>query len=238
MKSATHTEPAYLDAVVFKELPEASVRLGALISGQVQAIDEVPPANFRSVQQDHRLQVVKRENPGVNRALFLNTTRAPFEDVRVRQAFQSAVDVASAVKAAYFGSLNAADKILAPSTLDYDPAVASDWGLDLGKANRLLDDAGWTQRDLAGLRTKDGRRLSVHFVYDSASVAASDVTLAQAIQFSVKKASTTKPFGQNQKGGRTRGPSASLPVRSKFALPPIPAESSSAEGPQRSWDEG
>lgn len=102
---ASHTGPAYLDAIEFKHLPEASVRLGALISGQVQAIDEVPPANFRSIQQDHRLQVVKRENPGVNRALFLNTTRAPFEDVRVRQAFQSAVDVAAAVKAAYFGNL-------------------------------------------------------------------------------------------------------------------------------------
>jgi peptide/nickel transport system substrate-binding protein len=133
-----------------------------LISGQLQAIDEVPPANFRSIQQDVRLQVVKRENPGVNRALFLNTTRAPFEDVRVRQAFQSAVDVASSVKAAYFGSLNAADNILGPSTLYYDPSVASEWGLDLKKSNRLLDEAGWTERDSSGLRAKDGRRLSVH----------------------------------------------------------------------------
>jgi peptide/nickel transport system substrate-binding protein len=184
---AAHTGPAYLDAIEFKHLPEASVRLGALISGQVQAIDDLPPANFRSVQQDHRLQVVRRENPGVNRSLFLNTTRAPFEDVRVRQAFQNAVDVASAVKAAYFGSLNPADNILAPSTLYYDPAVASEWGLDPGKANRLLDEAGWTEKDSSGLRAKDGQRLSVHFVYDSASVAASDVTLAQAIQYSVKK---------------------------------------------------
>jgi peptide/nickel transport system substrate-binding protein len=185
---ATHTGPAYLDAIVFKYLPEASVRLGALTSDQVQAIDEVPPANFRSVQQDGRLQVVRRENPGINRSLFLNTSRGPFEDVRVRQAFQSAVDVASAVKAAYFGSLNPADNILAPSTLYYDPAVASEWGLDLAKANRLLGEAGWTQKDSSGVRTKDGKRLSVHFVYDSASVAASDVTLAEAIQYSVKKA--------------------------------------------------
>jgi hypothetical protein len=125
MKSATHTEPAYL------------VRLGALISGQVQAIDEVPPANFRSVQQDHRLQVVKRENPGVNRALFLNTTRAPFEDVRVRQAFQSAVDVASAVKAAYFGSLNAADK----NPRAFDARLRSGRCVGLGARSRKSESA-------------------------------------------------------------------------------------------------
>jgi peptide/nickel transport system substrate-binding protein len=185
---AAHSGPAYLDAITFKYLPEASVRLGALNSGQLQAIDEIPPANFRTVQTNDQLQVVTRENPGINRSLFLNTSKAPFEDVRVRRAFQSAVDVASAVKVAYFGSLRPADNILSPTTLYYDPAIASEWGLDLVKANRLLDEAGWTQRDAAGIRSRDGRRLSVRFVYDSAAVSASDVTMAQAIQFSVKKA--------------------------------------------------
>jgi peptide/nickel transport system substrate-binding protein len=185
---ATHTGPAHLDAIVFKYLPEASVRLGALNSGQLQAIDEVPPADLPSVRANDRLQVVTRENPGVNSSLFLNTSKTPFQDVRVRRALQSAVDVAAAVKAAYFGSIRPADNILSPTTLDYDPAIASEWGLDLGKANRLLDDAGWTQKDSAGIRSKDGRQLSVHFVYDSAAVRASDVTLAQAVQFSVKKA--------------------------------------------------
>lgn len=185
---AAHTGPAYLDSIVFKYLPEASVRLGALISGEVQAIDDVPPSDFRSVQENDRLQLATRQNPGINRALFLNTSKGPFKDLRVRQAFQSAVDVASAVKVAYFGSLRPADNILSPSTLYYDPAVSSEWGLDFGKANRLLDEAGWAQKDAAGIRTKDGQRLILRFVYDSAAVSASDVTLAQAIQFSVKKA--------------------------------------------------
>lgn len=185
---AAHAGPAHLDAIVFRYLPEASVRLGALASGQVQAIDDVPPANRRTILANDRLQVVTRENPGVNRSLFLNTSKGPFEDVRVRRAFQHAVDVASAVKAAYFGSVRPADNILAPSTLYYDPETASRWGLDPARANRLLDEAGWTQKDAAGIRAREGRRLSVHLVYNSAAVSASDVTLAQAIQFSVKKA--------------------------------------------------
>jgi peptide/nickel transport system substrate-binding protein len=200
---ATHTGPSYLDAIVFKYLPEASVRLGALNSGQLQAIDEIPPANFRSVQANTQLQVVTRENPGVNRSLFLNTSKAPFDDVRVRQAFQSAVDVASAVKAAYFGSIRPADNVLSPTTLYYDPAVGSEWGLNLAKANRLLDEAGWTEKDAAGIRGKDGHRLSVHFVYDSAAVSASDITLAEVAQFSVKKAGFDLVLDPVDAGGYT-----------------------------------
>jgi peptide/nickel transport system substrate-binding protein len=184
---ATHTGPARLDAIVFRYLPEASVRMGALASDQIQAIDDVPATNLRSIQASARLQTVTRENPGVNRALFLNTSKSPFDDVRVRRAFQSAVDTASAVKAAYFASLRPADNILGPSTLYYDPSIATEWGLDLDKAARLLDEAGWKQEG-TGIRTKDGRRLSLHFVYSSTAVSAADVTLAQAIQFSVKKA--------------------------------------------------
>jgi peptide/nickel transport system substrate-binding protein len=199
---AAHTGPAYLDAIVFKYLPEASVRLGALSSGQLQAIDEVPPANLRSVEANDQLQVVTRENPGINYSLFLNTSKSPFEDVRVRRAFQSAVDVAAAVKVAYFGSIRPADNILSPTTLYYDPAIASEWGLDLGKANRLLDEAGWTQKDSAGIRSKGGQRLSVHLVYDSAGGSASDLTLVQAVQFSVKKAGYDLVLDPVDMGGR------------------------------------
>lgn len=198
---AAHTGPAHLDAIVFKYLPEASVRLGALASDQVQAIDDVPATSARSLEENPRLQLLTRENVGVNRSLFLNTSRGPFADVRVRQAFQSAVDVASAVKAAYFGALKPADNILAPATLHYDPTVAGLWGLDLARADRLLDEAGWSERDAAGIRARDGERLRVQLVYDSASVSAADVTLAQAIQYSVKKAGFDLQLAPVDSGG-------------------------------------
>lgn len=185
---AAHKGPAHFDQIVFKYLPEASVRLGALASGQLQAIDAVPPANYRSVQGNGKLQVVTKENPGVNSSYFLNTSKGPFQDAKVRQAFQSAVNVSTAVKAAYFGTLRPADNILGPSTLYYDRDIPQKWGFDLGKANRLLDEAGWSQRDADGIRKKDGARLTLHYVYDSTSLAATEVTLAQAVQYQVKQA--------------------------------------------------
>jgi peptide/nickel transport system substrate-binding protein len=185
---AKHTGPAYLDGLVFKYLPEASVRLGALSSGQIQAIDAVPPANFPTVKRNPKLEVITYENPGVNRVLYLNTTKGPFQDVAVRKAFQSAVDTNAAVKVAFFGTLKAADNVLGPATLYYDPSVASRWGFDVKKANELLDNAGWKQKDSEGFRTKDGNRLSVKFVYASTNVEAADVALFQAVQYQVKQA--------------------------------------------------
>lgn len=184
---AAHQGAAWLDGIEFKYLPESAVRLGALNSGQIQAIDAIPPVNYAQVQKNDRLRVVTRENPGVNRVLYLNITRGPFHDVDVRRAFQSAIDRETAVKAAFFGTLKSADNVLGPSTLYYDPSVASHWGFDLNRANRLLDEAGWSAKDAQGYRAKDGKRLTVRFVYASTNVEAADVALFQAVQYQVKQ---------------------------------------------------
>ncbi|MCU5772273.1 ABC transporter substrate-binding protein [Erwiniaceae bacterium BAC15a-03b] len=185
---AAHQGPAWLDGLQFKYLPESAVRLGALNSGQVQVIDAIPPVNYAQVKKNPKLTVVTRENPGIPRVLYLNTSRAPFADLKVRQAFQSAIDQATAVRAAFFGTLKPADNVLGPKTLDYDASVAKRWGFDLHKANRLLDEAGWSAKDDAGFRTKDGKRLTVNFTYSSTSVEAADVALFQAVQYQVKQA--------------------------------------------------
>ncbi|AYG69644.1 MULTISPECIES: ABC transporter substrate-binding protein [unclassified Rhizobium] len=200
---AAHRGPAHFDHIVFKYLPEASVRLGALASDQLQAIDAVPPANFRSVQGNGKLQVVTRENPGVNSSYFLNTSKGPFQDVKVRQAFQSAVNGPAAIKAAFFGTLKSADNILGPSTLYYDRDIPRSWGFDPEKANRLLDEAGWSQKDADGIRKKDGSRLTLHYVYDSTSLAATEVTLAQAVQYQVRQAGFDLQLDPVDAGGWT-----------------------------------
>ncbi|HHG8771738.1 TPA: ABC transporter substrate-binding protein [Raoultella planticola] len=184
---ATHQGPAWLDGIEFKYLPETSVRLGALNSGQAQAIDAIPPLNYAQVAKNPRLQVLTRENPGVNRVLYLNIAQGPFKDLKVRQAFQSSINRDAAVKATFFGTVKPADNVLGPTTVDYDPGVASEWGFDLDKANRLLDEAGWQSKDAQSYRIQDGKRLTVRFVYVPGNVESADVALFQAVQYQVKQ---------------------------------------------------
>jgi len=185
---AENTGPSHLDSLEFLILPEASVRLGALRSGQVQAIEAVPPTEVEAVSADPGLDVLTYDNPGVTYSLFLNSSRPPFDDVRVRQAFQSSFDTAAVVTAAYLGVMAPADNILAPSTPYYDSAVADLWGFDPDRAAGLLDEAGWTERDADGYRTKDGSRLTVVYPFAEAANQAEDLTLAQAVQAEAKAA--------------------------------------------------
>ncbi|EIC86154.1 ABC transporter substrate-binding protein [Serratia sp. M24T3] len=200
---ATHQGPAYLSEINFKYLPESSVRLGALTSGQIQAIDAVPPVNAKSVKSNPALEVKTKENPGIVRVVYLNTSRGIFSDLKVRQAFLSATDPASAVKVAFFGTLKAANNVLGPQTQYYDPSVAKLLGYDLAKANTLLDEAGWTSKNADGVRTKDGKPLTVDFVYDPSTLETADVTLFQAIQFQVKKAGIDFKLDPVDSGGFT-----------------------------------
>lgn len=200
---ATHTGPAYLSEIDFKYLPESSVRLGALTSGQIQAIDAVPPVNAKSVKSNPSLEVKTKENPGIVRVIYLNTSKGVFSDLKVRQAFLSATDPASAVKVAFFGTLKPATNVLGPQTQYYDPSVARLLGYDLAKANKLLDEAGWTSKNADGIRIKDGKPLTVDFVYDPSTLETSDVTLFQAIQFQVKKAGIDFKLDPVDSGGFT-----------------------------------
>ncbi|MGO2750463.1 MAG: ABC transporter substrate-binding protein [Pseudoclavibacter sp.] len=200
---AQHTGPAYLDSIEFTYLPEASTRLGTLTNGQTQIIDEVPPANAEQLSSTDGIELETYENPGVNYAFQLNTQRAPFDDVKVRQAFQSALDVESSVEATFFGTLAPADNILGPATLYYDESVADLWGFDEDKANTLLDEAGWTDRDSEGYRTKDGERLAVDWVYNEASTGQLNATLVQSLQSQVKEIGFEIVLVPTDEGGQT-----------------------------------
>lgn len=220
---ATHQGPAYLDHIEFKYLPEASVRLGALNSGQIQAIDAVPPVNFKQVKNNPKLNVITYENPGVNRVLYLNTGKGVFSDVKLRKAFQSAIDPSVAVNAAFFGSLRAADNVLGPATLYYDSSVRNLWGYDPEKAGRLLDEAGWSQRDKEGYRTKDGQQLLVRFTYVPTNVEAADVTLFQAVQQQAKKAGFNLQFDPVDAGVfNERTATSNYDIASNFFVRPEP----------------
>ncbi|WP_371481239.1 ABC transporter substrate-binding protein [Kitasatospora sp. NBC_00315] len=177
---AAHTGAAYLDKLELKIVTESSVRDGGLFSGQFDGVANVAPSDLTRVSKDPKLQLLKHENPGVNHVLLLNTARAPFDSLQVRQAFQSSIDVKSTVQSVFFGQTSAADGLFGKATEYYDSSVQGLWGFDRAKAGALLDQAGWTARDGEGYRTKDGRRLSVSLVYSDISATAEEQTIFQA----------------------------------------------------------
>ncbi|WP_185072192.1 ABC transporter substrate-binding protein [Nonomuraea jabiensis] len=184
---AGHQGPAYLSRITYRFLPEAAVRVGALTSGQVQVIEGVPATDAAMIKQDPGLTYQTSLNSGTSFSYYFNTTHAPFDDQRVREAFREAVDVDAVLKAVYQGTATRAWSIVTKGGPFYDASLEGTFGGDTAKANALLDAAGWKQRDAQGYRVKDGRRLTVRSVASAPFVRDRRDILAQAIQAQVKQ---------------------------------------------------
>ncbi|WP_329171657.1 ABC transporter substrate-binding protein [Streptomyces sp. NBC_01477] len=187
-KAADHQGPAYLDKLTFRFLSQDSVRIGALRSGQIQVAKSVPPADLKSLKAEPTLQVLSEQSPGAVYSLVLNTSRAPFDDLAVRRAFQRGINVDADVKSVYFGAYQRAWTTLSPATPGYTKALDNTLAYDPAKANQLLDQAGWTGRDSDGYRTKNGAVLNVVWpLMPQNLVTQQHDILGQAVQADLKK---------------------------------------------------
>jgi peptide/nickel transport system substrate-binding protein len=180
--TAGHQGPAYLDRVVYRFLPESSVRTGALLSGQVDVIEGISGNDAGLIEKQPNLRYLHALNTGSPYSLYLNVTQPPTSDPVVRRALLQALDLDALVAAIYRGKRTRAWGITSPVDPLYDRSIEHSYGNDPTLANRLLDQAGWTARDSAGYRTKDGRRLSVDIVQALATVRDQRDVLLQGVQ--------------------------------------------------------
>ena len=72
----------------------------------------------------------------------MNTTIKPFDDVRVRKAFNFGIDQGKLVQSILLGTGEPAKSILPPIVADYDPSFF-DYGADPAKGKALLAEAGF-----------------------------------------------------------------------------------------------
>ncbi|MEH0927408.1 ABC transporter substrate-binding protein [Micromonospora sp. CPCC 205558] len=185
--TATHTGPAHLDGITYRFLKESAVRVGALTSRQVQLIEGVPATDQPLISGDRTLRLSRELNSGSAYSYYFNTSRAPFDDLRIRQAFREAVDVDTVLKSVYRDTATRAWSVISPSSPLYDKRLEDRYSGDTAKANSLLDQAGWASRDNDGYRVKAGKRLTVRLVQSAPFVRDRRDVLAQAVQAAVKQ---------------------------------------------------
>lgn len=136
-------EPA-IKRVVFRPISDETVRLTNLRSGTVQIADGIPPQSLSQVTSADGLTLNQAAGLGFN-AFSFNTTKAPFDDARVRRAFSMAVDPAVILQAAYFGTGSVAFGPIPPSIgWAFDPTLTDVRG-DAAAAKALLEEAGVAQ---------------------------------------------------------------------------------------------
>lgn len=180
--TAGHQGPAYLDGVVYRFLPESSVRTGALLSGQVDVIEGVSGNDAALIRKNPDLTYQHALNTGTPYSLFLNVTYGPTQDVSVRRALLEGLDVTGIIQSIYRGERTRAWGVTSPIDPLYDSSVERTYGNNPKLANALLDEAGWSARDPAGYRTKQGERLTITVIQAQATVRDQRDVLLQALQ--------------------------------------------------------
>jgi peptide/nickel transport system substrate-binding protein len=130
-----------LDSVVVKPIEDDSARINALKSGDVDMISFVPPSQIKSLGSTNGL-VVSEGRVGTFYFLSFQVGRAPFNDVRVRQAIMYAIDRQAMLNTAIFGQADLTPNGPIPSWDRFAPSQQVYDKPDIAKAKSLLADAG------------------------------------------------------------------------------------------------
>jgi peptide/nickel transport system substrate-binding protein len=94
----------YLDGIDFRFLLVDQGRIDALRSGELDWVDAVPLQQLSSLKTDPDITLVQSALAGIPDFLAMNTKKAPFDNVAVRQAVALGIDREQIRAAAYFGA--------------------------------------------------------------------------------------------------------------------------------------
>jgi peptide/nickel transport system substrate-binding protein len=160
----SHQGPSRVARVVHRFIPDAATRVAALERGEIDIADVVPVLDMRRLSDDRRFKTLVGNATGMPLGLMLNTSRGPFQDVRVRQALAYALDRPRMVQGMFFGLIDPAYGPISRTTPGYWAGVEQMYRPDRNRAIALLEEAGWRPGP-GGIRVKDGQPLqALYFV--------------------------------------------------------------------------
>jgi peptide/nickel transport system substrate-binding protein len=161
-------KPPYLDRIVFKIIPDASVALNALKAGE---LDEMRLTQIQWEKQTNDSDFLSRFKkylyyvPSFN-YIGWNCRSVWFKDKLVRQAMTELFDRESINAKLYSGYAKLISGPFYINSWAYDKTVKP-WPFDPEDARKRLDEAGWTDHDGDGIRDKDGIKFEFEFLIPS-----------------------------------------------------------------------
>ncbi|HEY8531215.1 MAG TPA: ABC transporter substrate-binding protein, partial [Limnochorda sp.] len=132
--------PAQVRRVIFQVMPDPASRLAALRAGEIDIMVDVPVDQIGAIEADPNLELMAVNG---TRSFFMemNVNKPPFNDVRVRQAINHAVDVQAIIDGVLNGLATRTPTILSPQAFAFDPSLEP-YAYDPARARALLEEAG------------------------------------------------------------------------------------------------
>lgn len=150
-----------LEKIIYKVITDPNARLMALQAGEVDIVRDLPLAEVSKLETDQRFKVLK--TTGVRTHYFgFNAYREHFKDVRVRQAFNYAINREAIVTHVMHGIGQPAKGFVAPTVPGH--LAVEGYPYNPEKAKQLLAVAGWSDTDGDGILDKNGKPFKITLV--------------------------------------------------------------------------
>jgi peptide/nickel transport system substrate-binding protein len=146
-------QPIDVDEIVFSRIENASTRVAALLSGELDMVYTVPPQDIDRIAKTAGMKVW--QTPEL-RTIFLGMDQArdellesnvkgknPFKDKRVRQAFYQSIDENAIAAKVMRGFAHPTALMVGPGVNGYPAALDTRYPHDPAAAKKLMAEAGY-----------------------------------------------------------------------------------------------
>lgn len=147
-----------LELVVFRIVPEETVLLNSVLTGEIDLLPYVAPNRLREIANHPEVRVMRYPDRGYSFLAF-NLKRPVFQDRRVREAITKAINRQNLVEVL----LNGQGRLIAGPIPPYFWACDDSLPVDIfnvEEAKSLLEIAGYVDRNQDGRREQEGKALS------------------------------------------------------------------------------
>lgn len=150
---------AYLDKIVFNYVPEAGARIAGLETGRYHVGTEIPISEAPRLEANPDLEL-RPFSPYYKPLYFVNCTRWPTSDLRIRQALRVALNMESILRFTAYGFDDFFDANPSPHFIDqpvwYSDACMDEYSpADTDLAKQLMEEAGYDGAEIILVATRD-----------------------------------------------------------------------------------
>ena len=156
---------ASVNSVTVRSVPENGARIAMLQAGEAQYISVLPPEMVKVVQANPKLDLINTPSI-ITRYVALNTMKKPFDDLRVRQALNYAVDKDAFIKVVWSGFADPMDSPEPPQLTFYQKQSRRALAARSGEGEAAAGRGGLSERvrdrDLGRQQHRRDARHAVH----------------------------------------------------------------------------
>ena len=168
------------DNFTVKIIPDTDSRLLGLQAGEIDILYgsyQITYDMLKQVADKQDIATIFSDKSYTTRNVLLNASSHILQDDKIRKAIQQGINKGDIIEAVLAGQENQADILFKADTPHCNISLEP-YKYNAELAGKLLDNAGWRERNKQGIRVKDGKPLQLEAIYQSSKPVDEQILMA------------------------------------------------------------